>query len=174
VLAFLERKWNLAAMTYRDANANDLTDFLDLDAMTKGQPTFPELPTLAAAGADAARLACSMTGPGTIPPPAMAPQPPAPIHLAIKYLGASRRHHGIVLELETDHGELGGLAVELHRGRHRLARVHLRRVGHEPHRVILRVHHRLPAAGRYRIVVRQGPHVLAHRKVRVRLPRKRS
>ena len=29
ILAFLERKWNLPALTYRDANANDLTDFLD-------------------------------------------------------------------------------------------------------------------------------------------------
>ena len=50
ILAFLERKWNLPALTYRDANANDLTDFLDLDALAAGQPTFPELPTLAAPG----------------------------------------------------------------------------------------------------------------------------
>jgi len=26
VLAFVERKWNLPALTYRGANANDLTD----------------------------------------------------------------------------------------------------------------------------------------------------
>jgi phospholipase C len=30
VLAMIERKWNLPALIYRDANANDLTDFLDL------------------------------------------------------------------------------------------------------------------------------------------------
>jgi phospholipase C len=68
VLAMVERKWNLPALTYRDANANDLTDFLDLDAMTAGKPTFPTLPKLAAPGNNAARLACSTTGPGTIPP----------------------------------------------------------------------------------------------------------
>jgi phospholipase C len=168
VLAFLERKWNLPAMTHRDANANDLTDFLDLSAMAKRQPTFPELPELAAAGDDPARLACSNTGPGTIPPPAAAPQRAAPIHLKIRYVGASRRRHGLVLELHTDHGELSGLTVELHRGRHRLDRVHVHRVGHRRHRVILRVHHHLPAAGRYRVVVRQGPHVLAHRQLRLR------
>jgi phospholipase C len=68
VLAFVEQKWNLPALTYRDANANDLTDFLDLGALASGQPTFPKLPKLAAPGDTAARLACSTTGPGTIPP----------------------------------------------------------------------------------------------------------
>jgi phospholipase C len=69
VLAFIERKWNLPALTYRDANANDLTDFLDLSALASGHPTFPKLPKLAAPGDTTARLACSTTGPGTIPPP---------------------------------------------------------------------------------------------------------
>ena len=69
VLAFVERKWNLPALTYRDANANDLTDFLDLGALSARHPTFPELPPLAAPGDTSARLACSTTGPGTIPPP---------------------------------------------------------------------------------------------------------
>ena len=50
ILALIERKWNLPAMTLRDANANDLTDFLDLDAMAAGRATFPELPPLAAPG----------------------------------------------------------------------------------------------------------------------------
>jgi phospholipase C len=68
VLAFVERKWNLPALTYRDANANDLTDFLDLGALSAGHPTFPKLPPLAAPGDTSARLACSTTGPGTIPP----------------------------------------------------------------------------------------------------------
>jgi phospholipase C len=68
VLAMIERKWNLRAMTYRDANANDLSDFLDMDALAARRPTFPKLPSLAAAGDTAAALACSTTGPGTIPP----------------------------------------------------------------------------------------------------------
>jgi phospholipase C len=68
VLAMIERKWNLPAMTYRDANANDLSDFLDMDALAARRPTFPKLPPLAAAGDTEAALACSTTGPGTIPP----------------------------------------------------------------------------------------------------------
>jgi phospholipase C len=69
VLAMIERKWNLPALTYRDANAHDLTDFLDLGALAIRWPTFPRLPRLAAPGDTPAALACSTTGPGTIPPP---------------------------------------------------------------------------------------------------------
>jgi phospholipase C len=65
----VERKWNLPALTYRDANANDLTDFLDLGALAARQPTFASLPPLAKPGDAAAALACSAKGPGTIPPP---------------------------------------------------------------------------------------------------------
>ena len=69
ILAMVERKWNLPALTYRDANANDLTDFLDLSALARHRPIFPTLPKLAAPGDTPAALACSRTGPGTIPPP---------------------------------------------------------------------------------------------------------
>ena len=69
VLALVERKWNLPAMTYRDANANDLTDLIDLHAMAHGRLNFPELPPLAAAGDTPTALACSTSGPGAIPPP---------------------------------------------------------------------------------------------------------
>ena len=44
VLAFIEEKWNLPAMTYRDANANSLADFLDFR-----RPALLEPPALAAA-----------------------------------------------------------------------------------------------------------------------------
>ena len=69
VLATIERKWNLPALTYRDANANDLLDFLDLPALAARRPTFPRLPRLAAPGDTAAARACSTQGPGVIPPP---------------------------------------------------------------------------------------------------------
>lgn len=69
VLAMIERKWNLPALTFRDANANDLTDFLDLHALAHDRPTFPTLPRLAAPGNTPAALACSTNGPGVIPPP---------------------------------------------------------------------------------------------------------
>ena len=68
ILALVERKWNLPAMTYRDANANDLTDLIDLTPGPK--PTdLPRLPPLAAPGNTPEALACSTSGPGTIPPP---------------------------------------------------------------------------------------------------------
>jgi phospholipase C len=51
ILAMVERKWNLPAMTYRDANANDLTDFLDLAALAKGW------------------AAATLPAPGPFPPP---------------------------------------------------------------------------------------------------------
>lgn len=69
VLAMVERKWNLPALTYRDANANDLLDFLDVDALHRRRPTFPRLPRLPTPGDTPAALACNTAGPGTIPPP---------------------------------------------------------------------------------------------------------
>jgi phospholipase C len=68
ILAFVERKWNLGALTYRDANANDLTDCLDMDALQRKEPTFPKLPKLRKANYRAATLKCSTAGPGQIPP----------------------------------------------------------------------------------------------------------
>ncbi len=50
ILALVERKWNLPAMTFRDANANDLSGFLDGQALARRRPTFPALPPLAAPG----------------------------------------------------------------------------------------------------------------------------
>jgi phospholipase C len=44
LLAFIERKWNLPAMTFRDANAAPMTDYFDFR-----RPTFAEPPRLARA-----------------------------------------------------------------------------------------------------------------------------
>ena len=63
ILAMVERKWNLPALTHRDAAAADLTDFLDLS-----QQAFAKPPTLAAPLAGPGQLACEKTGPGQIPP----------------------------------------------------------------------------------------------------------
>src|SRR5947209_5961044 len=90
-LASLERQWNLPALTYRDANANDLTDFIDLSALTCGSPTFPELPPLAASGENAATLACLRSGPGTVPPPASVHRPAA--HRRERKRKRKHRHH---------------------------------------------------------------------------------
>ena len=64
ILAMAERKWNLPALTHRDAAAADLSDFLDLS-----EQAFAEPPTLAQPLAGPAQLACEKTGPGQIPPP---------------------------------------------------------------------------------------------------------
>ena len=45
ILKFVETKWNLPAMTYRDANAHNLLDFLDLKAK---RPPFAEPPAVKA------------------------------------------------------------------------------------------------------------------------------
>jgi phospholipase C len=48
ITAFIERKWNLPAMTYRDANAHPMTDYFDFS-----RPAFAEPPRLAPAPAPA-------------------------------------------------------------------------------------------------------------------------
>ena len=45
ILKLVETKWNLPALTYRDANANDMLDFFDLTAK---RPPFADPPELAA------------------------------------------------------------------------------------------------------------------------------
>jgi phospholipase C len=66
ICALVEAKWNLAAMTRRDANANNMLDMLDLT-----QPAFKDPPELAKPllETDPAALLCTVTGAGTIPPP---------------------------------------------------------------------------------------------------------
>jgi phospholipase C len=66
ICALVEAKWNLPAMTYRDANANNMLDMLDLR-----QPAFLTPPPLAKPllSVDPGALACNTSGPGTIPPP---------------------------------------------------------------------------------------------------------
>ncbi len=65
ILKLVETKWNLPALTRRDANASNLLDMLDL----KAPPAFLEPPTLPAPADPALRAQCVSTGAGTIPPP---------------------------------------------------------------------------------------------------------
>jgi len=60
ILKFIETKFNLGAMTYRDANADDLLDSFDFTKMA-----FREPPTLAAPGLPATGSTCT---PGVAPP----------------------------------------------------------------------------------------------------------
>ena len=68
ILKFVETKWNLEAMTFRDANADDLLDCFDFDAVA-----FREPPTLASPGVPKAGSSCSAvalppTAPIVVPP----------------------------------------------------------------------------------------------------------
>jgi phospholipase C len=65
VLKTLETKWNLPALTRRDANATDLLAMIDL----KAKPAFLTPPRLADPANAAKSYRCLATGPGQIPPP---------------------------------------------------------------------------------------------------------
>ena len=74
ICALAEAKWNLPAMTYRDANANAMLDMLDL-----AQPAFLTPPTLAQPLLEAHpldALSCDILGPGTIPAAGSVSSPP--------------------------------------------------------------------------------------------------
>jgi len=73
ICALVETKWNLPAMTYRDANAANMLDLLDLR-----RPAFLRPPALAQPllDTDPGSLSCSTTGPGTIPPAGSVSPPP--------------------------------------------------------------------------------------------------
>lgn len=64
ILKFIETKWNLEAMTFRDANADDLLDCFDFDAVPFADP-----PVLAAAGLPASGSTCSAIAPPPKPIP---------------------------------------------------------------------------------------------------------
>jgi phospholipase C len=65
VLKTVEAKWNLPALTRRDANANDVFDMLDLTA----KPRFLRPPVLPNPANPVGSYTCLTTGPGQIPPP---------------------------------------------------------------------------------------------------------
>jgi phospholipase C len=71
VLKFIETKWNLGALTYRDANADDLLDSLDLH----GRPAFLHPPALPEPALDVAPDSCTPGNPGGPIPPADAVVP---------------------------------------------------------------------------------------------------
>jgi phospholipase C len=67
ICALVEAKWNLPAMTHRDANANTMLDMLDFSAPAFAKPPKLAEPLLTQHPFKSQR--CDLTGPGTIPPP---------------------------------------------------------------------------------------------------------
>jgi len=66
ICALVEAKWNLPAMTLRDANAAAPLDMLDFSRAAFATPPVLAQPLL---DTDPSALACNVSGPGTIPPP---------------------------------------------------------------------------------------------------------
>ena len=66
VLKLVETKWNLPALTRRDANAHNMLDMLDFSRAAFAKPPALAKPLLSTASK---ALACNVSGPGTIPPP---------------------------------------------------------------------------------------------------------
>jgi phospholipase C len=66
ILKLVETKWNLPALTRRDANALNMLDMLDLSHAAFAKPPALAKPLVAT---DSSALACNVNGPGTIPPP---------------------------------------------------------------------------------------------------------
>jgi phospholipase C len=65
ILKLVETKWNLPALTYRDANAMAMLDMLQFEWPFFAEPEFaPPLVEI-----DPSALSCSTKGPGQIPPP---------------------------------------------------------------------------------------------------------
>jgi phospholipase C len=73
-LALIQTKWNLPAMTYRDANAHNMLDMLDLTSRTFREPPDLAKPLV---DTDKSALKCNVSGPGTIPPPSSITPPPS-------------------------------------------------------------------------------------------------
>jgi phospholipase C len=156
VCAFLERKFNLEAMTYRDANANDLTDFIDLEALRRGRPTFPELPRLAAAGDTRAALACSPGAPVTVPP-----RPPA-MPITARFTAVRTGRGQLRATLQASRAALRPVLVELCHGSRVLASRRIPSLGVQQRSVTL---HARP--GRYTLRAVHGRTILSERTVHV-------
>jgi phospholipase C len=160
VLATIQAKWNLPFMTYRDANAAPLLDFLD------SRVTFPEAPTLAApSDLQSSEAACD---PSALEFTVQPGRPAVRQRLLVNF-GLTRGRRKLVVGLRTTTGSLNQLVVELRHGKRVVARARVRRVGPAPHQVVLHLRHRRPLPrGHYQLLVRRGRHVLARRGVSVR------
>jgi hypothetical protein len=161
ILATIEAKWNLPAMTYRDANAATMADFLD------NRVRFPEPPQLAAPSDLAASERTCDTSKlrYTVRP---SPSPPARRRVAQRVLlvWRGRDGSGLRVELAVSSGTLSHLALELLHGGRVIAHTSVLRLGTHRHSFPLhRAGARPIARGRYELRVRKGRRVLALRHI---------
>jgi len=168
VLATIEAKWNIPALTYRDANAATLEDFL------QRTPSFPEPPKLAAPS-NIAKSEQDCT----------ADDPPFPVHkastkpntvaskLTVRFYGRrDKPTDSYLVGLSLSKGTLSDLVVELLDKGRVLARGRVSRVGTHVEHVTLRAiksDERI-RAGRYDLRVLKGKHTLYSGRVTVPAP----
>jgi phospholipase C len=169
ILATIQAKWNLPAMTMRDANANTMADFLT------AKPSLLEPPSLAGAHDLAQSEAnCSRAEPVFKVHPGAPPQIPsativdAAQHLVVRFYGRRHPLRGVLIVLYTTRGKLDHLAIELLRGRHVIAEASVAHLGTARHRVVLKhpLGSHLPP-GRYTLRVRRAARTLISRRVHV-------
>ncbi len=167
ILATIQAKWNLPAMTYRDANATTLADFLD-----PSKVTFPQPPKVAAPSDTAASEQNCPTEdlkftvhPGTAPTRASTTDAGG---LVVRFYGRRRSAHGALAAIYTRAGTLDGIVVELRKGKRLVAEAAVAHVGTGRHTVALHARGggRLPA-GSYTLVVRQGGATVVRRRLRL-------
>ena len=81
ILKLIETKWNLGALTFRDANASNLLDTVDLDTR---RPAFLDPPVLPAPALASGPDTCTPGDPGgPIPPPSAVVPPGSHEHLVV-------------------------------------------------------------------------------------------
>jgi hypothetical protein len=166
VLATIQAKWNLPAMTYRDANAATMADFLD----TKVR--FPEPPKLAApSDLSQSEQSCDSSAIKFAVHPNSPPRAGRQ-RLLVTY-SVRRPARAIEVHLRVSRGTRRHLVVELTRGQRVLARASVGVVGTAARAVTLRPGHgRAFSRGHYELVVKHGAKTLARRGVIVAVARR--
>jgi phospholipase C len=155
ILATIEAKWNVPALTHRDANAATLTDFLS------AKPTFPEPPKLAAPSNETETQAKCDPGPLEYTVYSKAPTRKARLPSPKLRLTIDRHRHArntVIVGLRCVSGHLNDLVIELEHGKRILARGHLHTLGDRVKHVHL--HHRHLKPGRYTIRVKRAKRTL--------------
>jgi phospholipase C len=161
ILATIEAKWNLPALTRRDANAQTLADFL-----VDGAASFPDPPVLSAPGnPDATQLKCK-SGPLTYRIYPSPPKPNGEPHPQLPSLQLEVQHGPypagvVVIAIRSVGPTLTDVIVELEHERRVLARASVASLGPTLQRVVLR--RARPRPGLYTIVVRVGGRVVVVR-----------
>ena len=178
VLATIEAQWNLPALTYRDANAATVADFLDPTT-----PTFLTPPTLAAPGSLLdSELDCSDADPTlTVHSSPRGSSGSSGKHgssgsgasslsakVRLRWRGRDRKQNGVLVEVAARDGALRHVEIELTRGKVVVAYATLARLGKDWKKVVLHARpHRRFTKGWYQLTVSDGSTVLLSRRVRI-------